>query len=236
MSNDEPLTGDEIYSHWERVRSQPVESVAEAHFLASIFVGEARLKKVGKLEMFEKSKTLPGYTQAVESVKVGFQRFCEITYRIKKDAHWGEWETNRAMFLDGARRAPDSVSKIRHMHTQTTTFLAALLRGDLDFFREFGIAISAQPLKSSHELTHTLLNHWITDFLWLMDASSLTTAVAFLEKSVVPAKGKQFKSQIDKIEKARDRAGLFFRKPAVIKRFLTRCEFDCFPRVERIFP
>jgi len=88
--------------------------------------------------------------------------------------------------------------------------LFALLNGRLDFFRKLGAALSSSPNpRSDHEVAHTLVNYWLTRFLWLMDNKTLADAVRRIH-------GINCGISADRVKHAKRRWELFSIKPALV--------------------
>lgn len=230
MFDDAPLTPEEIESLWDRACADSPANAAELHFLASQYVGEARLKRTGQFQLYERTKQLPDFPKALESARKGWSRFCEIEYGLDDAAQHNQKQIQEMLLLEAVRRAKDDEDRLKAIHNRWGYFLYAFLGGRLDFFRRLGTALSSTPPKagSDRETAHTLLNYWLTRFLWLMDGETLAGAVAQINNVRGP------KGFTDRLKHAKNRWELFASKPALVIGFTDEGEMRFSPGGESL--
>jgi hypothetical protein len=231
MFSDDPLTEAEVKRLWLKAYENCQGDAAEMYFQAAQSVGEARLKKVGQWDFYERTRTLPAYSKALESVRECCRRYCELELGLKGEAQRDQDRIQEALLLEGVRRANTDAERVAAMHRRSAFFKAAFLGGDLNFFRKLGAALSTPPRKhlGDHELAHTLLNYWVSRFLWLMDGKTLASAVAQIHKIDEPG---AFEATV---KKSKVRWKLESTKPALICGFKTDGQFVLSSAAKRLF-
>lgn len=204
MFNEQPLSPDEIERCWAKASEDSPSDAAKLHFLASLYTGEAWLKRVSTSRFshqmaterlveldwgrYERAKGVKGYGEAKHSVRQAWKEFCRIEYGLSSQALTDRNQINQMLLINGVRRSLDERGKVQAMHNRWGYFLHAFLAGNLDFFRKLGKALSGDPPKpgSDHEVGHTLLNYWLTRLLWLMDEKTLATTVGIIHQVSEP--------------------------------------------------
>ena len=234
MFNETPLTDEEILATLEPIRAETI-SVPDLMFRGSIAVGEARLMKTGKLPLYRKAETHPEFQLAANSVREALAQYCENELGIDRNATWRTWSGNKALFLDTLRGLPRE-RKLSFMKIQAETLMAGLHFDDLDFYRSVGEAVAARPPDTVQGSACTLLNYWLSDFLWLMDAKTLAKAVQWIENSDPRGADDDHDKLVGRLKKARSSWGLHFAKRPLITKFESRGIFGYSEDGKKFFP
>lgn len=138
----------------------------------ALLKGEQRAGVVGKkaLARWQVSKLLPQYGETESSVIEGWRRFIQNTLRIPRAKQADKLAVNRAIILDGWRRAGTEEHRAKVLSREANAIRVLAASGDVAFFRSLGRLLNSRSRSSlgAYNYAHAMLSHWLTSYLWLM--------------------------------------------------------------------